>query len=123
MGFVCAEGSNVADFLTSVAVHTERIVKPGCEGQVPNSAEEFEQRYKASELYQQTLEAIESVDEATLALEIEDLRTATMFEKNRSLKALSRDASPYTTSLFNQIKSCTVRQVITLAKRNYADCH
>lgn len=106
---MCTAGANVADFLTSVAVHTERVIKPGCEGRVSNTAEEFENKYKASDLYQRMLNAMESVDEAALAQEVEDLHSATISEKNRSVEALSRDSSPYMTSLFNQIKSCTIR--------------
>ena len=44
MAFVCAPGANVADLLTAVAVKTERIITPGFEDSVPNTATEFEGR-------------------------------------------------------------------------------
>lgn len=46
MGFVCPRGANIADFLTSVTVKTEREIAPGLEHQVPTTPEEFESAYK-----------------------------------------------------------------------------
>jgi hypothetical protein len=38
LGFVCAEGANVADFLTGVTIPTEREIRPGYEHQYPQDA-------------------------------------------------------------------------------------
>jgi ABC-type multidrug transport system ATPase subunit len=48
LGFVCPRGANIADFLTSVTVTTERVVAPGAEGKVPNTPQEFERAYQRS---------------------------------------------------------------------------
>ncbi|RJE21547.1 ABC multidrug transporter [Aspergillus sclerotialis] len=47
LGFDCPRGANIADFLTSVTVITERLVRPGWEEKVPNTPEEFEAVYHA----------------------------------------------------------------------------
>ncbi|GKU09942.1 unnamed protein product [Fusarium langsethiae] len=52
MGFKCPSGANIADFLTSVTVHTEREIRPGHEATVPHTAQDFEKRYKGSEMFQ-----------------------------------------------------------------------
>ncbi len=46
LGFVCPKGANIADFLTSVTVATERITAPGSEEKVSNTPEEFERFIK-----------------------------------------------------------------------------
>ncbi|KAK4545939.1 hypothetical protein LTR36_002503 [Oleoguttula mirabilis] len=112
MGFVCTPGANTADFLTAVAVHTERQIAPGYEGRVPNTAAEFETRYKRSALFQRMTAQIESMqsDEA-LAREIKDLERARELEKNRTFKFLSREQSPYHVSFPKQIAACLRRQL------------
>ncbi|ROV97280.1 hypothetical protein VSDG_04785 [Cytospora chrysosperma] len=110
MGFKCAPGANVADFLTSVAVHTERTVLPGYEGKVPNTAEEFEAVYKQSTIYAEMMQRLESTDEQSLAAEIANLEKIRESEKNRSLMFMSRETSPYTVSFGKQVWACTLRQ-------------
>ena len=58
LGFICPKGANIADFLTSVTVLTERTVRPGCEEKVPNTPEEFEYCYHNSAIYREQLGAI-----------------------------------------------------------------
>ncbi|GKU09890.1 unnamed protein product, partial [Fusarium langsethiae] len=41
MGFKCPPGANIADFLTSVTVDTEREIIPGYEATVPRTAHDF----------------------------------------------------------------------------------
>ncbi|KAK5113313.1 hypothetical protein LTR85_010930 [Meristemomyces frigidus] len=104
MGFVCTPGANTADFLTAVAVHTERRIAPGYEGQVPNTAEEFERRYKESALFQRMTAQIESIknDEA-LAHEIADLEHARELEKNRQFQIIWGDRLTNGLSIFSAI--------------------
>jgi len=109
MGFVCAPGANIADFLTAVAVHTERTIAPGYEDHVPNTAEEFETRYKSSAVFNRMTREMASRPEHLLAREIEDLKAVRDLEKNRTLGFLSRNGSPYHASFS--------KQVIALAKR------
>lgn len=109
MGFVCAPGANVADFLTSVAVHTERRVAAGHENSVPSSAAEFEDAYKRSPSYSRMLSEIAAKKDDALSREVANLKAARDGEKNRSLPFLSRESSPYQVSFAKQVIQCTVR--------------
>lgn len=106
MGFDFPKGANIADYLTSVTVMTERIVRPGWEEKVPNTTEEFEARYQNSSICRAQLDAIESPDK--LFYETEDLKVAASTEKRK--QHLPREQSVYTAPLWNQVSSCTVRQ-------------
>lgn len=110
MGFKCAPGANIADFLTSVAVHTERTILPEFEGKVPNTAEEFEAAYRKSDLFADMKRVIESTDQQVLHAQIENLQRIRDSGKNRSISFLSRESSPYQVSFGKQVIACTVRQ-------------
>jgi hypothetical protein len=103
---VCPPGGAVADFLTAAPVHTERIVKPGFDGQVPNTAEEFESRYYQSMTWQ-TMQQ-DMTDPRSLDDEIYDLKTAIALERQRS-PLLRKIQSVYTVDLMQQIWACTIR--------------
>lgn len=109
MGFVCAPGANIADFLTSVAVHTERRIAQGYENSVPSSAAEFEDAYKRSPIYSRMLAEIAAKKNDALSQEVTNLKAARDGEKNRSLPFLSREGSPYQVSFAKQVIQCTVR--------------
>ncbi|KAH8673305.1 ABC-2 type transporter-domain-containing protein [Xylariales sp. PMI_506] len=110
MGFRCTPGANIADFLTSVAVHTEREVLPGYESSVPNTADDFETVYKASSVYHEMLEELKSTSHEILHAEIEGLKELRKAHKNRSAHLLSREGSPYQVSFGRQVLACTKRQ-------------
>ncbi|KAF4989045.1 hypothetical protein FGRMN_9375 [Fusarium graminum] len=110
MGFKCPPGANIADFLTSVTVQTEREVLSGFEGSVPHTAQDFEQRYKTSEMLRRMKHLIKSRERESLVAEVEELRGLGIREKSRTLKALSRASSPYLISFFDQVWVCALRQ-------------
>lgn len=110
MGFVCSPGANIADFLTSVSVHTERQVAPGYAGLVPDTADDFVSRYRVSEAYHRENKSTIPVTDPSLAQEVETMVIIRDLEKNRTLPLLSRKKSPYHVSLWRQIISCTKRQ-------------
>ncbi|KAK5681587.1 hypothetical protein LTS10_006120 [Elasticomyces elasticus] len=111
LGFVYTPGANVADFLTSVSVITERQIAPGFESRVPETADEFAARFRASALCQRNLTHSIPLTDKSLHQEIEDLTHVRTLEKNRSLSSLfSRHKSPYQISLGRQIMACTKRQ-------------
>ncbi|KAK6212499.1 hypothetical protein LQW54_005273 [Pestalotiopsis sp. IQ-011] len=122
MGFVCAPGANVADFLTSVAVHTERRVAPGHENSVPSSAADFEDAYKRSLLYSRMLAEIAAKKDDALSQEVANLKAARDGEKNRSLPFLSREGSPYQVSFAKQVIQCTVRQFRIIWGDRWSNC-
>lgn len=109
MGFVCPPGANVADFLTAVAVPTERSVRPGWEAVVPNTAEEFARRYKEGSVARRMKEAAAARPQATLEQEARGLQHIGKSEKVRSVMALSRGNTPYLASFPAQVWTCTKR--------------
>ena len=113
LGFVTPKGANIADFLTSVTVVTERIIKPGMEKNVPNTPEDFETRFQENCMYKDMMKSIELPEK--LASEEEMLKLAVTQEKRK--KHLPRPRSPYTANLWEQILSCTIRWVLTTEER------
>ncbi|KAJ5365460.1 multidrug resistance protein CDR1 [Penicillium concentricum] len=111
MGFKCPSGANISDFLTSVAVHTERNVRPGFEGHVPNTTDELRQSYVKSDLYKRMIEDMNSTMNKSLRQEIADLSEVRNLQKNRSRYLLSRENSPYTMSFAHQVWTCSKRQI------------
>jgi len=109
MGFICPPGANIGDFVTSVAVHTERRIKPGYETVVPDTAEDFEERFRASPYHNRMLQEIEARPASSLGSEAQYLAHTRNNEKNRSFGFLSRETSPYQISFFRQVLSCTLR--------------
>ncbi|KAH6658427.1 putative ABC multidrug transporter [Truncatella angustata] len=122
MGFECAPGANIADFLTSVAVHTEREILPGYENRVPNTVEEFETAYKASDIYAEMARQINSQSRESLSAEVEDLKEMWQSEKNRTVGLLSRQKSPYHVSFGQQVVACTRRQFQVLWGDRWSNC-
>ncbi|KAK7415703.1 hypothetical protein QQX98_005738 [Neonectria punicea] len=107
MGFICPRGANVADFLTSVTVKTEREIAPGFEHRVPNTAEEFERAYKESDTCRLMRELIQQPE--SLHHQVEDLKMAVDREKRqRRWKLGTRGV--YTAGLREQVINCTQRQ-------------
>ncbi|ESU15374.1 hypothetical protein FGSG_08027 [Fusarium graminearum PH-1] len=109
MGFRCPPGANIADFLTSVTVETEREIIPGYETTVPRTAHDFEQRYKASETFHRMKHLAKSRTNESLAAEVDGLRDTVSKEKSRTVAALSRATSPYLDSFFQQVWICAIR--------------
>ncbi len=105
LGFVCPRGANIADFLTSVTVTTERVIAPGAKGKVPTTPQEFESVYQQSSLCQQMRESEEPVE--ALAGEVEDLEVAVQREKKQ--RRVDGPRSVYTVGLRDQIVNCTIR--------------
>ncbi|KAL3481319.1 ABC-2 type transporter-domain-containing protein [Aspergillus californicus] len=52
LGFACADGANVADFMAGVTVPTERKIREGFENTFPRTASEIRAHYEASEIKQ-----------------------------------------------------------------------
>ncbi|CAH0025077.1 unnamed protein product [Clonostachys rhizophaga] len=78
LGFICQDGANTADFLTSVTVPTERETKAN--KSFPTSAEEIQKQYEASPIYEsmvteydypQSTEAMEKTDRFVEAIKLE----------------------------------------------------
>jgi ABC-type multidrug transport system ATPase subunit len=106
LGFVCPKGANVADFLTSVTVTTERIIAAGARGKaVPNTPQEFERAYQKSLLCRQMRQTEQPVD--ILGAEVDALENAVQGEKKQ--RRVNGKRSAYTVGLRDQIVNCTIR--------------
>ncbi|KAH7024760.1 brefeldin A resistance protein [Microdochium trichocladiopsis] len=106
LGFVCREGSNVADYLTGVTVRTERKIHPDYEHTFPRTAEAAQAIYEASDL------------NARMRLEYDYPNTDAARERTRLFEeAVSQEkhprlsaSSPWTVDLASQVLSCVTRQ-------------
>ncbi|CEL10431.1 hypothetical protein ASPCAL13550 [Aspergillus calidoustus] len=50
LGFICADGANIADFLAGVTVPTERKIREGYEATFPRTTDEILKRYDTSDI-------------------------------------------------------------------------
>lgn len=105
-GFLCREGSNVADYLSGVLVPTERLIKPGCERIFPRNADTLRSEYEKSDIarrmaldynYPMTEEAREKT-----AL----FQQSVALEKDKHLPK----SSPFTASVAAQVMTTVKRQ-------------
>ncbi|CAK7564578.1 MAG: hypothetical protein SEPTF4163_002472 [Sporothrix epigloea] len=111
LGLVYPRGANVADFLTSVTVITERKISPeflAQGGSVPSTPQEFEAAYRQSDMFRQ-MQAT-SVNVQDLDAEVEELRVAVADEKKTRRYWSAGSRSVYTAGLKDQIFYCTARQ-------------
>lgn len=107
MGYECPDRQTTADFLTSLTSPSERIVKAGCEGKVPQTPDEFVARWKSSETYARLMREIQEYEEqfplgGQSVQKFVDSRKAMQSKKQRI-------GSPYTMSVFEQVTLCMAR--------------
>jgi ABC-type multidrug transport system ATPase subunit len=105
-GFICREGSNVADYLTGVTVPTERRIREGFENRFPRNAEALRIQYEKSEIHAR-MKAEYSYPDSDLARErTEEFKQGVAFETSKKLPK----NSPFTVDFFDQVKICVQRQ-------------
>ena len=106
LGFVCADGANVGDFLTGVTVPTERRIRDGFEAKFPRTADEIRAEYEKSDI-KRNMEAeynYPDTDEAKTATG--DFEIAIRHDKHKSLPK----SSPLTVSFYAQVYAAVIRQ-------------
>lgn len=104
LGFHCPPRWTTAEFLTSVVDPHVHEVRPGWEDRIPRTAEEFQQTYKNSEVYQRNL------------ADIQDLESL-IDEQGRRREAAQTKATKrknYTIPFHQQVLACTRRQFLVL---------
>jgi ABC-type multidrug transport system ATPase subunit len=105
-GFICREGSNIADYLTGVTVPTERRIREGYESRFPRNAEALRAEYEKSAIHAQ-MTAEYSYPDSDLARErTKEFKEGVAFETS---KKLPRN-SPFTVGFLDQVKICVQRQ-------------
>lgn len=105
-GFVCREGSNVADFLTGVTVPTERRIREGCENQFPRNKEALREQYEKSHIYSQMAAEYDYPNSEAARARTQDFKDGVAFETSKQLPK----NSPLTVSFTEQVKACIARQ-------------
>ncbi|GMM37873.1 ATP-binding cassette multidrug transporter [Saccharomycopsis crataegensis] len=101
MGYECPPRQTTADFLTSVTSPSERIVRKGMEGTVPNTPKEMYDYWMSSPEYTQLLKEIDDYKNL-----IQDGQKANAFKESHNARQSkrARPSSPYTLSYPQQIK-------------------
>jgi ABC-type multidrug transport system ATPase subunit len=112
MGFDCPDRQTTADFLTSLTSPSERLVRPGFEGTVPRTPDEFAARWKASAERKQLLAEIDASQNNHQAEggKFKEFSVSRAAEKQKGTRA----ASPYTLSYLMQIRLCLWRGFLRL---------
>lgn len=105
-GFVCREGSNVADFLTGLTVPTERRIRDGYENRFPRNKEALRQAYETSPIHSQMIKEYNYPDSQIALERTNEFREGVAFERSNKLPK----NSPMTVSFVEQVKTCIIRQ-------------
>ncbi|ETN39195.1 uncharacterized protein HMPREF1541_05418 [Cyphellophora europaea CBS 101466] len=107
LGFQCPASQTTPDFLTSMTNPVERIIRPGFEGRVPRTAEDFARAWQQSAERQRLLVEIEAYN-AEHPLEGASYEKFAAIRKDEK-SDYQRANSPYTLSYWRQIKLCMWR--------------
>lgn len=107
LGFECPPRQTTPDFLTSMTSPGERVTRPGFEGRVPRTPDEFAAAWRRSAQYKK------------LQAEIEEYKTAHPIggpdaeafraSKRAQQAKMQRNKSPYTLSFVQQVQLCLWR--------------
>lgn len=106
LGFICQEGSNVADYLTGVTVPTERLIRPDCEKSFPHTGEEIRVQYEHSDIYRHAITEYDYPATEEAAENTRLFKEAIKAEKSNHIPA----SSVMTVSFQKQVKACIMRQ-------------
>lgn len=106
LGFVCRDGSNVADFLTGITVPTERKIRPGYENRFPRNADEVLAEYEKSPICNEMVAEYNYPNTQPAHERTEDFKAAVAYEKDKRLSK----SSPWTTNFLLQVETCIIRQ-------------
>lgn len=116
LGFVHREGGNVADFLVSVTVPSEREIRPGCEITFPRTAYTLRRAYQKSHLYPQMAEECLYPRSHLARYRTRFFQRVITHEKSPRL----RPRSPYTVGYPAQIWACLVREYQIILSNKWA---
>ncbi|KAH6894496.1 ABC-2 type transporter-domain-containing protein [Thelonectria olida] len=107
LGFECPTRQTTPDFLTSMTAPLERIVRPGFEGRVPRTPDEFAAAWKNSNEYKVLQGEIESYKAAhpINGPDAEAFRASKQAQQAKGQRA----KSPFTLSYVQQIQLCLWR--------------
>ncbi|KAJ5649509.1 ABC multidrug transporter atrF [Penicillium longicatenatum] len=105
-GFICREGSNVADFLTGVTVPTERRIREGYENRFPRNKDALREAYEKSSIHTRMISEYDYPTSDVAQQRTQDFKDGVAFETSKQLPK----NSPLTVSFTEQVKACVYRQ-------------
>jgi len=105
-GFVCRDGSNVADFLTGITVPTERRIRDGYENRFPRNKDALREVYEKSPIHEQMIAEYDYPNSEDARNRTQDFKDGVAFETSNQLPK----NSPLTVSFPEQVKACVARQ-------------
>lgn len=107
IGFQCPDRQTIADFLTSMTSHLERVPRPGFEGKIPRTPDEFAAIWKASP---DRAELMNDIDKFNADYEVGGEYLEKFKASRRAQQAKQqRVKSPYTLSYVQQVELCLQR--------------
>lgn len=106
LGFICQPGANVADYLTSVTVPTERAVRPEMEAQFPRTAEAIRTEYQKTPIYERMISEYDYPTTDVARENTKLFQESVQYEKDKTLPS----TSPLTVGFLSQVKACVQRQ-------------
>jgi hypothetical protein len=106
LGFICREGSNVADYLTGALSPTERLIKKGYENKFPRNADALREVYEKSDIYKRMTEEYDYPTTEAAKKKTDLFKESVRMEKHKHIP----NASPLTVSFGSQVKACVIRQ-------------
>ncbi|WAO94325.1 Hypothetical protein NCS54_01190400 [Fusarium falciforme] len=109
MGYECPPRQTTADFLTSLTNPEERIVRPGFEGKVPRTSDEFADAWRMSAHKANLLRDIAAFQNR-YPVGGEEVEKLTNIKKAQKARFMSKK-SPFTISVPMQIRLCMTRGV------------
>lgn len=106
LGFVCSDGSNVADYLTGVSVPTERVIAPGHEKTFPRNPDAIRQEYQKSPIFTQMTSEYNYPETSEAQERTKRFQESVAIEKSPHLPK----SSPFTVPFAQQVVACIKRQ-------------
>ncbi|EXM18559.1 hypothetical protein V3481_018957 [Fusarium oxysporum f. sp. vasinfectum] len=107
LGFVCADGANVADFLTGVTVPTERKIRRGFEDKFPKTGDEIRAHYLTSNIKTQMDAEFDYPQSEMAENHTREFQRTIKDEKHPGLITTN---SPTTVAFSTQLMACIQRQ-------------
>ena len=106
LGFECADGANVADYLAGVTVPTEREVHPDFLGRFPRTADAIREEYLKSTIHKKMAAEYDYPTAIETKERTEEFEKGVAHEKSKWLPA----TSAMNVSFQDQVKVCVKRQ-------------
>lgn len=106
LGFICADGANVADYLTGVTIPTERQIRPEMQHKFPRTPTAIKEIYEASSIYEQSISEYTFPTTEEAKGKTDEFKKAISMEKHKWIP----ENQPFTVSFQEQVVACVKRQ-------------